>query len=326
MAKTTLAASTLAASTASVAAFTQPSVVPRFRALVAPPVELATQETHGPVAEEESRLGVGAGTFLGMASATAGFFALRGVVRKSGSRRVHVARCAYPSKAARVPPRPLAIPALPEPGYRQFEDPILDQADAGFDPLNLGTSTALFWGKDAETQYYNYREAELKHGRLAMLAALGWLSSEQLQAGLAQSLNLPDDLVGGELGELAPSLVNGGLGGVPTWFFPAVVLVTAWIESIPKQRGLRSDALTYKPGRGRVPGDFGFDPLGFQKVAEGFGRDLKWLHNAEVKNGRLAMIAITAFVAQEFVTRGSVLLETQLVAQSLDLAVQKALP
>jgi len=219
-----------------------------------------------------------------------------------------------------------AIPALPEPGYRQFDDPILDQADAGFDPLNLGTTKAIFWGQDAETQYYNYREAELKHGRLAMLAALGWLSSEQLQAGLAQSLNLPDDLVGGELGELAPSLVNGGLGGVPTWFFPAVVLVTAWIESIPKQRGLRSDALTYKPGRGRVPGDFGFDPLGFQKVAEGFGRDLKWLHNAEVKNGRLAMIAITAFVAQEFVTRGSVLLETQLVAQSFDLALQKALP
>jgi len=128
------------------------------------------------------------------------------------------------------------------------------------------------------------------------------------------------------LGELAPSLVNGGLGGVPTWFFPAVVLVTAWIESIPRQRGLRSDALTYKPGRGRVPGDFGFDPLGFQKVAEGFGRDLRWLHNAEVKHGRLAMIAITAFVAQEFVSRGSVIEGTQLVADSLSVAGLEALP
>jgi hypothetical protein len=139
---------------------------------------------------------------------------------------------------------------------------------------------------------------------------------------MAQRLGLPDELVGGEL---APSLVNGGLGDIPTWFLPAVVLVTAWIEIIPKQRGLRADSLTYKPGSSRVPGDFGFDPMGLQGVAEGLGRDLKWLHNAEVKNGRLAMVAITAFVAQEFVTRGSVLEETQLVAGSLSVAAQEAL-
>lgn len=330
MAKVTLAASALAASTASAAAFSQPGLAPQLRAREAPLAEQVARQAHGAAAEEHARGGVGAGTFLGAASTVAGLLALRGAARRVGSRRVRVARTASVlerlqnfqvaslSQAARAPPRPVAIPALPEPGYRKFADPILDQADAGFDPLNLGTSEALFWGKDAETQYYNYREAELKHGRLAMLATLGWLSAEQLQAGLAQSLGLPDELVGGEL---APSLVNGGLGNIPAWFLPAVVLVTAWIESIPRQRGLRADTLTYKPGRGRVPGDFGFDPLGLQRVAEGFGRDLKWLHNAELKHGRLAMIAITAFVAQEYVSRGSVLEETQLVADSISVAL-----
>jgi len=323
MAKATLAGTALAASLTSATAFSQPGAPPQLRAGAAPAAEAIAQQANVAVAGKNEHGGVGAGTCLGIASMAAGLLSLRGAARKVGSRRVRVARSAmFQRQAPRTPPRPVAIPALPEPGYRKFEDPILGEADAGFDPLNLATSEAIFWGKDAETQYYNYREAEMKHGRLAMLAALGWLSSEQLQSGLAQSLGLPDDLVGNEL---APSLVNGGLGDIPVWFLPAVVLVTAWIESIPKQRGLRADALTYKPGRGRVPGDFGFDPLGFQSVAEGFGRDLKWLHNAELKNGRLAMIAISAFVAQEFVSRGSVIAETQLVAESLSVAAQEAL-
>ena len=37
--------------------------------------------------------------------------------------------------------------------------------DVGFDPLNLATS---------REQLTYYREAEVKHGRLAMLAAAGW--------------------------------------------------------------------------------------------------------------------------------------------------------
>lgn len=37
--------------------------------------------------------------------------------------------------------------------------------DVGFDPLNMATS---------REQLTYYREAEVKHGRLAMLAAAGW--------------------------------------------------------------------------------------------------------------------------------------------------------
>merc|ERR1712238_87146 len=50
---------------------------------------------------------------------------------------------------------------------------------------------------------------------------------------------------------------------------------------------------------GYVAGDFSFDPFGLMPKDEE-GR--KRMQTAEIKNGRLAMIAITAFAAQEFVT------------------------
>merc|ERR1712125_16579 len=56
-----------------------------------------------------------------------------------------------------------------------------------------------------------------------------------------------------------------------------------------------------------IPGDPGFDPLGvYPKDEEGKKR----MQLAEIKNGRLAMIAITAFAAQEFVSKTGVIDET----------------
>ena len=67
----------------------------------------------------------------------------------------------------------------------------------GFDPFNCATS---------ESVLKNYREAELKHGRLAMLAAAGWPVSELVQPWLSAALRAPDLLASGDK---APSLLNG---------------------------------------------------------------------------------------------------------------------
>ena len=69
-----------------------------------------------------------------------------------------------------IPPAPkkVALPAkwLPVGGYKA--PLILDgtlAGDVGFDPIGFAKSTkTLYW----------MREAEVKHGRLAMLAAVGW--------------------------------------------------------------------------------------------------------------------------------------------------------
>jgi hypothetical protein len=57
---------------------------------------------------------------------------------------------------------------------------------------------------------------------------------------------------------------------------------------------------------GYVPGTLGFDPLNLYKIR---GNKMV-METAEVKNGRLAMIAITAYVFQEAVSGVPVVQET----------------
>ena len=58
---------------------------------------------------------------------------------------------------------------------------------------------------------------------------------------------------------------------------------------------------------GYVPGDIGFDPLGLYDKRN---NDKESMQTAEIKNGRLAMIAITSYVIQELVTQSPVVQQT----------------
>jgi len=185
--------------------------------------------------------------------------------------------------------------------------------DKGFDPLGFANSKA---------KLRIYREAELKHGRLAMLAALGWPVSEALDKPIAGLLGLSPLLT--STGE-APSILNGGLENVPPLYFPAVFVISAIIEyyatRISKRAGFAStlaalgaEDLTGMDidGDGQVgsptmladdnylPGDLGFDPL---KLYKGSDQDKRTMQLKELNNGRLAMMAITGYAASEFVNK-----------------------
>lgn len=58
-----------------------------------------------------------------------------------------------------------------------------------------------------------------------------------------------------------------------------------------------------------VPGDLGFDPLGLYPSNI---REQQAMQEKEVKNGRLAMLAITGFAFQEYITKAAVIDETPL--------------
>eukprot|EP01041_Mallomonas_annulata_P009573 gene9573-19895_t len=165
--------------------------------------------------------------------------------------------------------------------------------DVGFDPAGFAKSTkTLYW----------MREAENKHGRLAMLAAVGWPLSELWHKEIASAFGLPSILAAGDR---APSLLNGGLSSP---FASGVLIMSIIIAGYLEAKAMNSGLVFWdsqKPDD-YVPGDFGFDPFNLHNIRG----NRKTMQTAEIKNGRLAMIAITAFAAQEFATGLPVVQET----------------
>jgi hypothetical protein len=160
--------------------------------------------------------------------------------------------------------------------------------DVGFDPLGFAKS---------EADLMNYREAEIKHARLAMLAAAGWPLSEVFDKKLAAAFGMMPLL---DSADRAPSVLNGGLGKVSPIYWVACLGVAAAVDVYGISKSKSND-------KGYFPGNLGFDPLGAYPKNEA---DQKNMQLAEIKNGRLAMIAIFAFAIQEFVSKQGVVDET----------------
>jgi len=174
----------------------------------------------------------------------------------------------------------IALPWLPRPSGL---DAMKLSGDRGFDPLGLAKTKA---------DLLKFRSAEIKHSRLAMLAAVGWPVSELMDGALAKTLNLPSDLVGDGL---APSILNGGLGLISPIYWIVVIGAATIVE------------LTGLSLKGELPGDYGFDPLGLYP-SDPKERALR--QESEIRHGRTAMVAITSYAAQEFVSTEPVTKET----------------
>ena len=98
----------------------------------------------------------------------------------------------------------------------------------------------------------------------------------------------------------APTLLNGGLGKISPIYWVGCLLAAGAIDAYGISRS-KSNNPEY------FPGNLGFDPLGlYPKDTAGQER----MQLAELKNGRLSMIAITAFAVQEFVYSLGVVDET----------------
>jgi len=153
-----------------------------------------------------------------------------------------------------------------------------------FDPL--GFSTDISGGK-----LLFYREVELKHGRVAMLASLGMVVGEVYHP-----------LFGGDID--APAIFAFQQTPLQT-FWPAVVAAIAIpeifsvfsFENPAKQNPLTAEYWKMKDDH--EPGDLGFDPLGLKPKDP---KELLAMQNKELNNGRLAMIAAAGMVAQELAT------------------------
>jgi len=152
-----------------------------------------------------------------------------------------------------------------------------------FDPLGITTSCN-------EGKLLFYREVEIKHGRVAMLASLGFLVGEQFHP-----------LFGGDID--VPSLVAFQATPLQN-FWPAVVAALALPEifsvfSFQEPKNVFKWDETWTMKSDRQPGDLGFDPLGMKPKD---AMEFKEMQTKEINNGRLAMIAAATMIAQEVAT------------------------
>ena len=171
----------------------------------------------------------------------------------------------------------------------------LPTTQAGFDPLGLANfdlniGSAYDKKRSAALVLQDYRDAELKHGRLAMLAAVAWPLQEKLNPLLAAKFHVPNLVA--ETGGLSPSVLNGGL---EQGIIPTSVVTFALLVSLVEAQGLR---IKKSDGVDWLPGDYGT-----LRIAEKGTEQFFSLQAGEIWNGRIAMIAILAYVVQEAITK-----------------------
>mmetsp|Transcript_12381 Transcript_12381/g.12469 ORF Transcript_12381/g.12469 Transcript_12381/m.12469 type:complete len:205 (+) Transcript_12381:56-670(+) len=145
--------------------------------------------------------------------------------------------------------------------------------NAEFDPLGISDYVDMRF----------LREAELKHGRICMLAAVGILVQEFFTFG----------------GKYFPKMlpVDAHDYYLKTGGMSQLLLFIAGFES------MSYFAIKQTLEGKREPGDFAFDPLSLGKDPAVFAR----FRENELKNGRLAMIAVGGFIHQMWVSKMGVI-------------------
>jgi len=130
-----------------------------------------------------------------------------------------------------------------------------------FDPLG-------FCAKGDAESFRRFRIAELKHGRVAMMASLGAVVQHYVKFPGFEKVPAGLDAVNTQL---------GSYGAIALVLVSGVLELGVWTESDDKE-----------------PGNFG-DPMGFGWYTED-------MRNRELNNGRAAMFAVMGIIAAELLT------------------------
>lgn len=164
-----------------------------------------------------------------------------------------------------------------------------------FDPLGLAN------GKDAAT-LKKWREAEIKHGRVCMLAAVGLLTQEILKNPLG--IDGPAIYHFQDVDDKFPEfwvLVLTFVAWIEAWTINKVWEPRSVTKNLKRTANLRDDV---------EAGDYGWDPLGWYPTDPAAQVSIK---TKELQNGRLAMLGVLGIWAQELSDNKEVLCHFQKV-------------
>jgi light-harvesting complex I chlorophyll a/b binding protein 1 len=167
--------------------------------------------------------------------------------------------------------------------FRSTQNVILNLLPGNGDNDNDSIPQSQQFGRPKALILRDYREAEIRHGRLAMLAAIFWPLQEMLDRLLLSKE------------QFGPLIY----GPVTLPYFPltmtAIMLLLGYLD-IYSQAIKDMD----KIGEAFMPADCFWDPLKILQGATDFSR--RNMQERELLNGRIAMIAVASYIWEEAAT------------------------
>mmetsp|Transcript_20743 Transcript_20743/g.28982 ORF Transcript_20743/g.28982 Transcript_20743/m.28982 type:complete len:176 (+) Transcript_20743:442-969(+) len=162
--------------------------------------------------------------------------------------------------------------------YGKVYDNVLFRQETGWDPVGLARG-------QPEAVLKKYRDAELLHGRMGMLAVAGILAAEKFHPVFPDASGTAHEQLA-RVNELVPAF---------KWFALGHIIINEALRTPKFDIENRGDRLW----EGEEPGNYGWDPLNLMPKTE----DAKAVRsNQEVNNGRLAMVAALGMLAEEQLT------------------------
>jgi len=211
-------------------------------------------------------------------------------------------RLSLSEEAAAVTPEEEAAP--------EFEWPVVNgwKADpskfcAGLPGASspLGDFDPAGFTKDLPVQEIKrFREAEVTHGRVSMLAVIGYLVGENFHPLFNGEVTGPANTHLAQVQTVAPFFF--------AWLATAIAVAElnraryGWeqpTEAIKKNVEIEGKTWLSKLNDNYYPGDIGFDPLGLKPTDPAEYADMQ---TKELNHGRLAMFAAMGMIVQEQVT------------------------
>jgi hypothetical protein len=169
----------------------------------------------------------------------------------------------------------------------------------------LGNFDPLGFTKDMSVnEIKRFREAEVTHGRVGMLAVLGFLVGENFHPFFDGQVIGPANNHLAQVQEIAPFFF--------AWLFGSILTAElgraniGWVSPMKAMKYNQDNEVKGSFGAllrpKYYPGDIGFDPLGLKPSG---AQEFAEMQTKELNNGRLAMLAAIGMIAQEQVTQST---------------------
>jgi len=163
-----------------------------------------------------------------------------------------------------------------------------------FDPLGFTKGVPV-------TEIKRFRESEILHGRVGMLAVLGYLVGENFHPLFGGQVIGPANTHLAQVQIVAPFFFAWLVGSIATAELGRANI--GWVEPIKAMQYNSENEIKGTFGAvlksNYYPGDIGFDPLGLKPTDPA---EFAEMQTKELNNGRLAMIAAIGMMVQEQVT------------------------